>query len=752
MDQVPQRPTRLPRNSKLSAYYTPSAASAQTAASTLVHATTVSHGVDSPSDELPTTGGRDAAIAYAKQLVQHLSLTDLMTRSSDLRAQATHLSSALHLSSRHYYQHLSASGSAAHSAVLQARTLTLTPTTADTHKDATARAAIGAIEMHTKRCAAIASRLDASRQRVHALHGVQQLQQLRCAAMSLAESLEALFDAATGLCTDGTTARHALLTAARRHAALMPALRALGAHHADFAAARDALARAAAVVRVAARRIFFPLGPTDADDDDDDGAEAEAEVCVDDGDMQALSLLDATQLRVLLGERAIDLRDDFCRAATRRICASTPSRAACAVAEPSALRLARLHISFCTAELLPRLFDATASFHIAFPTTTPDDNAHKAHEEEEGDALFAMWVHDAADQMVTARVRRALQTDVVRGADAADVNGLSDAIETLVTRARGAKDTRVAEVVRAVAQHLRDTVAQAVRRDSHAALRHTVRDVLRAPLAQVDAGAVVADADGDGAAARVLGAVREVRERCAVFPQEAWMHTAQLVRQAALLACAHAVQGDTACVGQCAALCRGLAASAALTDGEAGGEGDGEEAVDVRVQLEEASANMTDRATRVVLQRMQELLHVRVRIACRSDVGKGEGADEGADAMAAFEALAACADVTGASCGIAALRRGHLHSDEIGGQAQHHGLGLTLRDERLVRCAVVAAWVEHIRGACIARRAGVALLCADAARVASALGQADVERRVSAAADERCIEPETDRDPGRDTK
>lgn len=76
----------------------------------------------------------------------------------------------------------------------------------------------------------------------------------------------------------------------------------------------------------------------------------------------------------------------------------------------------------------------------------------------------------------------------------------------------------------------------------------------------------------------------------------------------------------------------------------------------------------------------------------------GAGVDEGADAMESFEALQTCDDSTGALCGIEALPSGNLHSDESVGQAQHHGIGLTLRKERIVRCAVIAAWGDNYGG------------------------------------------------------
>lgn len=701
---TPQARSPVPRNSKLSAYYTrlkaASPSSPRTPQSTAAASVPQSRIERSTSKDLPILGGRQAAIDYANHLAQTLALPDLMTRSSALRADADRLSTSLHASSRQYFAQLSSAAAAAkttmtvaHRLGARARPETNIRPPSNSHEDLppmpvspTAPVVVAAVATTAAQCAAIGSRLSATRQRIDALHGIQKLTHLLSATKLLTDTLPALIDNATSqLCTDATEARHAAFVAARRTSIVLPAVRALSSHSSSFLTAFEQLEYVTATVSNTIReRVFSP---------------GDAATSIDDIP-QALTLVDAAQLLLLFGASAADLQEDFLRACSRYVCAPKPTNAAEeTVASAGPLAKAHLQVSFAAAEMVPRLYETADWFSTAFL------NENTANTETSLDD-FTVWASNVADEFITGRVRKVCTSDIL-GAPS-DAALLDKALTALPdTKGTGIK-ARIYAVLSAVVDGLRDTINNIAETQAKQIITKSVQSVLDGSYADTSDGP-------DRATKDVMEAVHKVSDAGSKLAPllsgvEQWQQDNIFIDIVAGHATKQANGGDVKVIARAGMLCQRLAEKVGMDR--------------AKVALQTTGDQLSENVEQTIVKRASNALNVRVDAASKGDTSEETAIEQAAEMLAE-------ADHIGKECGMPTLCKGAIV--DLTGLTDS---SLFLDEGHLGRL-VVQAWVEQIRAITIPTAAGVHMLQRDAAFLSASVGF-DAAPKIANAAVDRC--------------
>lgn len=703
---TPQARSPIPRNSKLSAYYTrlkattpsspqtPSVVSPSTTHSEIIHAT---------SKDLPTLGGRQAAIDYANHLAQTLPLPDLMTRSSALRADADRLSTSLHASSRQYFAQLSSAASAAKTTMTVAHRLgargrleTNLPPPANSNEDLppmpvspTAPVVVTAVATTAAQCAAIGSRLSPTRRRIDALHGTQKLTHLLSAAKILTESLPTIIDNATSqLCTNAGEARHAAFVAVRRTSVVFPTVSALSSHSASFLVAFEELQYVRATVSNTIRERVFLV----------EDAETSIESIP-----QALSLVDAAQLLLLLGTTAAELQEDFLRSCLRYVCSPKPTKAAEeTVSSAGALAKAKLQVSFAAAEMVPRLYEAADWFSTVFLN-------HDTVDTETAMDDFTVWASNVADEFVTARVRHVCSNGILD--TPSDAVSLDEALTALPgTKGTGIK-ARVHAVLSAVIDGLRDTVNNIAETQAKQMVIEAVQNILDGSYANQNDGPDRAAKD----IARVVHKVNDAGTKLAPLLRgtERWQEDTIAVDIVAKHAKEQASDGDVNVMGRAGMLCQRLAEKVGMDR--------------AKVVLQNTGDQLCEQVEQTVIKRASEALQIRVQAASKGEDSAGVAIEQVAEMLTE-------ADRIGKECDIPTLCKGAIV--DLTGMTDS---SLFLDEGRLGRL-VVQAWVEQIRKVPIPNTASVQMLQRDAAYLSASVGF-DAAPKIANAAVDKCEDP-----------
>lgn len=719
----PVNTASIPRNAKLSAYYNLGKPKSSSSSESPANGT-----------ELPTTGGRNAVIEHAKHLTQTLSLADLMTRSSELRHQADRLSTSLQASSRGYYTHLRSSAEAAHSAVEVAQNLLSSPS--ENHngvldKDITVpdsssqTSVIDSVASYTGTCAEITERLALTRQRVDALHAVQRLAALLQVSMDLASSLPSIFEAATGLCTEPASARSRLFTAARRFAAVAPTVAALSVHSPEFTAASESLSTAGTIVRKSLCSLFFPLdgniqsNGTSHIKDEDDSGEEESDVSNDavlsnivsendrteaenddDSDTRVLSLVDAVQLRFLLGERPADVRADFLRSVSRYIAAPYPTPAAISAAGALRPAVARLHTVYCSKEVVPRLLDAARWYADLF--INGDKNEDTSSNDEWSVAMVCLSA--AADDAIAVRVRRALHGPPLQEIEVKALPTLLLALRSLPEGTEGGRDEpdiRTGDVIQAITDGLISFVDSIARDAARAHLRKAVEPALN----------VAVSGSADDAVRNVVAAQKEVVAwgSGSVFNNsEAWAPSVVSSLLSEVLE-RQDIKTDVAFAARAARLCDVLSSDTPV--------------------LDESAERLRDFAKAAARKAAVNPLRTRVEAVCGANY-IAEGIKDDTTLNEALRALQN-AEAIARECDIAALRKPR-DGDADAGVSPLSDEDAFL-DEGWLGRAVARDWVAAIRKTRVPSPFAIHELQADAAELTNAIGY-NIVREVGNAA------------------
>lgn len=714
-----------PRNTKLSAYYsrlkvvnsTSPNASPASSDFPATHSTTS----DNALDNLPTTGGRQSAIDYANHLAQTLTLPDLMKRSSALREDAERLSASLHASSRLYFTQLSAAASAAKTAVTVAQRLgargqpdNALISSAEPNEDLppmpvspTAPVVVTAVATTAAQCAAIATRLSTTRDRVNALHGIQRISHLLNAAELLSDSLPDIMDNVTSqLCTDASAARHAAFLAARRTSIILHSIRILAVHSFRFSSATDSLQRATTVAKKLIRGRIFP-----AEDDD-----------FDEDTPQALTLAEAAQLLVLLGTSVDDLREDFLRACMKYVGEPRPTTAAEAnVASAGALAKARLQVTFATAEVVPRFYDAADWYSTVFVSNKTQDTSTALDD-------FTIWASDSTDEFITARVRRVSTDGILENTKEASV--LADALVALPNTENAvsgsAKQTETADgpepstlirsrlkaVLSSVADGIRDTIRKASDAQASRSITEAIEKVFDGSYAGQDDGRTRAASDVGGVIQSVCEAYTALTPLLGDNNQ--WKDEQVFNDVVGGYASKQAESGNVRVIGRAAMLCLALS---------------NERSSQTEEQMHSLGEQLCESAERVVCERVGEILEHKVQ-AVSDGLVTGNG-DEGSSDMKKAVELLAEADDVGMECGIPTLCRGS--PDDLTAMTDS---SLFLDEGRLGR-VIIQKWVEAVRKANIPSAHGVHDLQRYAAMLSASVGFDAVPKITNAAVD-RC--------------
>lgn len=700
--QQPRSP--IPRNSKLSAYYTrlktttPSSLRAPNSnvTSPVAHSK-VEH--DNVKD-LPTLGGRQAAIDYANRLAQTLPLPDLMTRSSELRADADRLSISLHASSRQYFAQLSSAASAAKTTMTVAHRLGAhgrpdvhLSAPSDSNGDLppmpvspTAPVVVTAVATTAAQCAAIASRLSETRERIDALHGIQKLTHLLSAAKILTESLPALIDNATSqLCTDAAEARHAAFIAAKRTCVVFPAISALSGHSPSFLIASEKLQYATATASNTIRERVFPAVDTGTSLDDVP---------------QALTLVEAAQLLLLLGVAAADLQEDFLRACLKYVCSPKPTKAAVEItASGGPFAKAKLQVSFAAAEIVPRVYEVADWFSTVFLSEGAADTETAMDD-------FTVWASNAADEFVTTRVRQVCSNGILEAPS--DAAPFAEALTALPGATGVGIRARVHAVLSAVVDGLRETVNTLANTQGKQIITKAVQLVLDGSYANHDDGPTRATGDVVDVVDKISDAGNKLEPL--LSDTEQWQSDNLFTNIVATYASEKADDGDIKVMGRAGMLCQRLAEKVS-TDR-------------AKVTLQSTGDRLFEMAEQTIVKRVGEVINLRVEAISKGEDGAKSAAEQAAEMLAE-------ADCIGRECDIPTLCKGRI--------ADLTGLtdsSLFLDEGRLGR-VIVQAWVERIRAVSIPNATGVHLLQRDAAFLSASVGF-DAAPKIGNAAVDRC--------------
>lgn len=364
--------------------------------------------------------------------------------------------------------------------------------------------------------AAIGQRLSMSRQRVDALHAVQRLSALRQAAATLAHKdlPNASADATAQLCTQPAEARARVLIAVQRAAIVVSAVETLAEKNdidnndpttngnSEFQTAAKNLRAAMLSMRRALSAHYFPSDhqthDSFTDEDHQQQQHQQPHHYIRDGvhdydyDSQVLSLEDATNSRLLLGDDMSSVKHDFFRAVAYYAAAPLPTAAAIAAAGKLRTGVARLHAVFCNAEVIPRMCDATRWYANIFSMShnkprTSNDGGDKLDDSEDHDGWHELMVclSGVAEDAVAGRVRAALQSGSNNELSVEEIQGVASLVKAVKGLADGGSDPQEKEGTESVSAVLRACIHGLV-----GYIHTSVRDVAQRQLRSAfDAGA-----------------------------------------------------------------------------------------------------------------------------------------------------------------------------------------------------------------------------------------------------------------------
>lgn len=396
----------------------------------------------------------------------------------------------------------------------------------------------------------------------------------------------------------------------------------------------------------------------------------------------------------------------FCHHSAQQLCASAPTDAALAAAAPDPLAIARVQLSFSAQRIVPQTYDIARQYAEIF---------HNRDWE-----TFVVWLSDALDEAVAARVRRALR-DAQFGGDAlreraqpysAAIDHVLAASAAAAAKARdGAGDdaeraeaaARVEHVFRAMCEQLRSGLLQSISQEAAARWRAIVDEILTG-------------ARGVDGAEEVIRVVRDIcgsSEWVTELDGGTACSEEKLLREVTRYAI-HARSVDLASCGRAGALCRALSRRCSGSAASA---------------LRMASERIFER---VGLQVVEGVLDV---FAARLEAWKGGLEMElQEDANKAVELLRA-ADDMGRECDVPALLCGPIEAYGVIG-----GDELLLGEDDSVAAGVLRGWTELVRGWSFGNEDEVRRIQVEAYGVGAGIGRVGFFEKVGQAGLERCAE------------
>jgi hypothetical protein len=434
----PAAPTRRPRNSALSAFYSLPAAD-RSAPSSAPAAAAVAAAAAATSSATAPPGAAD--------LIARAPLSELLTSAAALRARRDAARQAQRTAVSRVYARLS------DAAELSARA------------GAVAAAGAPAVDAARDVAAAVAEVdgvLAPARAMVDELEDARKVELLRAAAGLLERDVEEQYREVVDLCLDPCGARERLLRSCLRYAALR------GVFERCCAVEGGGFSETVAGVERAVRRV--------RDDLRERMAEGGAGV-------DGLDLLHVVRVRLLLGDEAAELKLAFLRASEMNVSGAGVSAAAAEAASGSGLSRAGLELAFAERETMPALLNTCTIYYGIF-VEGAEAKVGAANVEE-----FTTWLAQVMENVVGERVRKGFELGGSATARWQDLmhNSPSGSLDSPFAKHDGAGEVHIdilqglgteAEAVR-FREQLESLLAAGCRTKSEAVSATGVHDILR---------------------------------------------------------------------------------------------------------------------------------------------------------------------------------------------------------------------------------------------------------------------------------